>query len=144
MKIIILLMIVMSFSHSVMACESKKYNVYYFPLDIDFYVPPSRETIMADSISFEINSCLINDLFGEMYDKKGFELLPEHYNRLRVMIVNKQNNDEIFFTADKVVLSLANKQRYHVDMRLIDAVIEEIVDFAKKQIAVEKWVRVYR
>ncbi len=49
------------------------------------------------------------------------------------MIVNKQNKDEIFITADKVVLSLTNKQRYPVDMRLIDAVTEEIVNFIAKQ-----------
>lgn len=70
MNNIMMVIIILFFSASTIACESSKFTVYYFPLDMDFYIPPSPADIMKSGIRFEIDSCLLNDMFKDSYMSK--------------------------------------------------------------------------
>ena len=87
---------------------------------------------MVNGISFEIDSCLLKDLFDEVYSQKGSDPSLEDYSGLRIMIVNKKTHDEMFITTDKVVLSLSKKNKYNVDMRFVDELLKELLEFINK------------
>ena len=109
--------------------KSDKFNVYYLPLEMNLYVPPSREDIMKNGIKFEIDSFLIKELFEMIYNMKGVKLLQKDYTGLRIMIVNKKNNDEIFITVDKVLLSISKKKKYIIKTQFTDKILKELTNY---------------
>jgi intergrase/recombinase len=108
-----------------MACESSEFEIYYFPLDLDFYIPPSREDIMKSNSHIHSTSCSLFRLFELVYNQTGVIPLTEDYGRLRVMIVNKKNNEEIFITADKIILSIQQNKKYSISIEFINNILKE-------------------
>jgi hypothetical protein len=112
--------------------QNKIFTVYYIPLEVDFFVPPSRQDIINKGVNFEIESNAIYNLFKEVKKQKGSEPRCEDYSGLRVMIVNNRDDSELFITVDKVILSLSQKKRYNISETVIDEIVEEIKDYMNK------------
>ena len=125
-KHIVPMLVVLSF-HIAMACETNTFNIYYLPIDADFYIPTTREYIKQHGINFEMDSCELTSLFKTVTDQSGVEPQIEDYKVLRILIISKSDNSEIFITSDKQVIS--NDKKYNVDVKIVDNVLNEIVGF---------------
>jgi len=123
---------VMFFSTFAIACDSGKFIVYYLPLNADFYVPPSREDIVRDGTAININSCLLNTLFAEIKQRNGDNITQNDLSGLRVLIINLKTKEELFITTDKNIISIKNKEKYDVNLFLVDDLMKEIVEAVER------------
>jgi hypothetical protein len=128
MNKISVLMFIVLFSPLAMAkeCEPDSFNIFYIPIDVEFYVPPTREDIMRLGDNFEMDSCVLSDLFIKISNQDGVEPQSEDYKSLRILIIRKSDGREVFITVEKRVLS--EDKIYNIDVKIIDNVINEIVD----------------
>jgi hypothetical protein len=132
MKKIIVLAILM-FPGFLMACESSTFEIFYIPIEVDFYMPFTREYIMKYGTKFQIDSCLLYDLFNnKIYRQDGISSSAEDYGRLRIMIIDNIKHIEIFITQDKKVLSLVKKIKYNVDINVVDDILKELKEKSEK------------
>jgi hypothetical protein len=116
-----------------MACESSKFEIFYIPIEREYYVPPSREDIMKYGTHFEIKSCLLNDLFKNLYNQNGMVSNADDLAMIRIMIVNKYDNTEIFIATDKILISLTKNIKYNIHTEIINNVLKELIDFVKRE-----------
>lgn len=133
MKIIIWMVSItcVLYSSIAMSCESNIFNIYYLPLEAEFYVPPTREYMLQHGINIKINSCAITSIFKTISEQKGVEPQSEDYKRLRILILGKKDDSEIFITSDKTVIS--RDKKYMVDVKVVDEALKEIVDLINVQ-----------
>ena len=127
-KVIVLIYVVLFYSMAI-ACESGRFNIFYLPLEADFYIPPTREYIIQHGINFEMDSCELTSLFKEIFEQEGAEPQSEDYKGLRILIVNKKDGRELFITSDKKILFEGKK--YNIGVRIVDNVLSEIVNLIK-------------
>lgn len=127
MKILICLMsfVGMLYSATAMSCESNTFDIYYLPIEAEFYVPPTREYIIRYGTHLETDSCTMDIIFKEVSKQKGLDLQEGDFKRLRVMIVDKKDNRELFITAEKKVI--LRDKNYIVDIKVVDDAINVIV-----------------
>ncbi len=114
----------MSFFSTARALESGSYNIYYLPLEAEFYIPPTREYIMQHGINIEMKSCLLDEIFKKISDQEGVVSQSEDLKRLRIMIVDKCNGTELFVTSEKKVLT--GDKSYNIGIEIISEVLKEI------------------
>jgi len=57
------------------------------------------------------------------------EAFTEDYSGLRVLMINRSNNTELFVTSDRVIISLDKKKRYDVGKTNVEEVLEELQDY---------------
>jgi len=126
----ILFFLLCLFPTIIMACKSDIFIVYYLPIEANFYVPPTREYIMKHGFKFEINSSVIERLFKNLSSDNEVEVKNEDYNNLRILIIRKKDDIELFITADKQVLS--KDKKYNINRIIIEDALNEIVNFVKK------------
>lgn len=124
----IILIIGVLYSSATMACNSYKYNIYYLPLEAEFYMPPTREYIIKYGTKIEMESCTITNIFKKI-KTGGIEPQNEDYKGLRILIINPKEESELFITLDKKILSRGKV--YVLDVNIIDKVLKEIADFIK-------------
>jgi hypothetical protein len=85
---------------------------------------------MKHGFKFEINSSVIERLFKNLSSDNEVEVKNEDYNNLRILIIRKKDDIELFITADKQVLS--KDKKYNINRIIIEDALNEIVNFVKK------------
>lgn len=104
--------------------STKEYTVYYFPVEAEFYIPLTRERIIANGERIELDSPLIVDLFTLIAGRKGSLPKEEDFKRLRVLIIKNKSKKEIFITSDKKII--ADQKISDLEKRKINLILNEI------------------
>ena len=124
------LILVMLFSLSTIAMTGKpeSYNIFYLPLEAEFYVPPTREYIMQHGTKFEMTSPALTSLFTIISNKDGVEPKSEYLKSLRVL-VRKNDGEELLITSDKRILS--GSKKHDVEEKVVDGILKEMANVIK-------------
>ncbi len=120
---------VMSAMSFVMAGKPDSFNIYYIPLEVEFYVPPDRNYIMQNGVSFELDNGEVGGLFKEIVSQKNTAPQVKEHKNLRVLIVNKTDDSEMFITSKKNIVYMNKK--YDVRPEIIDGILSEIIEAAR-------------
>ena len=110
-----------------MAENSRKYIVYYVPLDVYYYVPPSREDIMKWSVRFEIHAHILDEMYEAINTQNGEVLTSNDCALIRILIINNVGR-EIFITQDKTTISIQDNKKYILDAHKIDEILHVITN----------------
>ena len=123
MKNFFLLALFLLVSPISMACETKKFKVFYIPIEVQFVVPPTREDILKRA-NFEINSSQIGCLFDLITNQNGRAAKDNDYGRFRILIQDQKEKKELIILFDKAVF-FENKI-YKVSHKKIDVILKEL------------------
>ncbi|MFH1653533.1 MAG: hypothetical protein ABIE74_05715 [Pseudomonadota bacterium] len=126
----IVLLLVLLYSSISMACEIKTYKVFYTPLEMQFFVPPSREYLIEHSFAFDLASSKLTCLFDMLSKQKGSKAKDNDYTGFRIIIQDKKNKKELIITTDKVIFS-GNKV-YKINVKIVDEILDELNNEMKR------------
>ena len=123
---IIQMLVIVILLNCCMAGDFRKYTVYYVPLEIDFFVPPSRENIMKGGARFEIQSSVLDAMYEAINEQKNEEILTfDDCSLIRVLIINNAGK-EVFITQDKIIVSIQDNKKYIFNSSKIDEILRVI------------------
>lgn len=112
------------------------YTVYYLPLEVQFYVPPTDEYIEKYGTKLaNLKSVKIDALFDQLSGVDKSKDVDE-YKMKRVKIINNMDGKVLYLTSNKKVLF--ENYIYKVDKKLVDAVIKVIVNAVEVEKAKKK------
>jgi hypothetical protein len=131
LKSIIFIFIAM-FNSSCMANSSCNVTVYYLPLEVEFYAPPTLEYIkkygeVIDGRKLES----VCKLISYISTKDGIKELHGEDKRLRILIVDNNTNKNIFLTSSKKIV--VDGMLFKVDEEVFDLALMEIVNTLKSR-----------
>lgn len=107
------------------------FTIYYVPLEIQFYVPPTPEYIEKHGTKIQIKSNMLTDLYNKINENSKFIVSNEDMKSLRVKIQRDKDGKIIYITSDKHILS--NGKRLTVDKLIVDSVLKEIKENIKQK-----------
>ena len=136
-KIIQMLMIVILLNCCI-AGDFRKYIVYYVPLEVDYYVPPSREDIMKTGVRFEIQSPVLDEMYDVINAQNGKILTPDDCALIRIMIISNTGK-EIFIAQDKIIVSIQDNKKYILGNSKVDEILRVITDVGDDLLRLEKY-----
>ena len=109
-----------------MAQNTCNVSVFYIPIDLEFFQPPSIDYIKVHG--GKINKKELNSVCNllETVDKMQSKLKVSNENKSqRILIVNEESKDEYLITTDKQIIK--NDYVYIIEEHIVDAAINEIV-----------------
>jgi len=116
------------------ACSSEpSFIIYYLPLKINLYVPPTAEYIMKYGTNFEIKSNRIHKLFNIVNNSNKFYALGDEEKKIRILIIDNKNKEKIFITQDKDIVSLKYRRVYIIKKSLINNILKDIERIGNKK-----------
>ena len=110
--------------------EGHTFDIFYLPLDAEFYVPPTEEYIVKNGLHLKMTSEALQLLFGEITQKNAERAQTDDYKRLRIKIVDCATRKSVFITAERQVVGEGKK--YHIQQKLINDVLNEILSKVKQ------------
>jgi hypothetical protein len=114
-----------------MSLESKGYDIYYLSLESDFYMPPTRDYIIKYGAPFKTYSTTIADLFADVSKQKGIHAQETDYEKLRILIIDKHGDRELYITVDKT--ALFQNKKYYFEPQYMNKLLTLIVEGAKRK-----------
>jgi len=126
LKVIQVLMFVTLFVNC-MAEDFRKYIVYYVPLNVHYYVPPSREDIMKWGVRFEIHSPVLDGMYEAINVQNGEKLTSNDCSLVRILIINNAGR-EVLITQDKTIISIQDNKKYILDAHKVDEILHVITN----------------
>ena len=112
---------------SCIAEDFQKYIVYYVPLDVNYYAPPSREDIMKWGVRFEIHDPVLDGMYEAINVQNGEMLTSKDCALIRILIINNVGR-EIFITQDKTAISIHDNKKYMLGAHKIDEILHVITN----------------
>lgn len=102
---IILYLFITMVSSGCMANSNCNVTVYYLPLEIEFYLPPTLEYIKEYGDPIERSKLgSVCDLINHISTLKGEKELHGEEKRLRILIIDHNTNKNIYLTSNKKIV----------------------------------------
>jgi hypothetical protein len=125
MRYKIIAIVVLLMQTIISGCSNHDYKVYYVPLVVQFYVPPTPGDIVKSGYEIDMSSISLNELFDALIEGNANVMSKEDSMGLRIKIIRKNDGKVAWITAEKHVLSENN--RYNTHEEIIAHVLEDIV-----------------
>jgi len=110
--------------------EVHTFDVYYLPLEAEFYVPPTEEYIEKNGLHLKMTSEFLTLLFSEIRQENAERAQSDDYKILRIKIVDNATKQSVFITAERQILSEGKK--YRIQQKLINDALNEILSAVKQ------------
>lgn len=126
MKVTIVFFYLLFLSGCSMVCDMTNFTVYYIPLDVNLYVPPTPEYLEKAGVKIVVRSCDLARLFEEIKNNTGETDTMQEYKMIRIKIVKDDDQKVIYITQNKTILS--EWKKFTVEKKIIEAALSEIIN----------------
>ena len=100
------------------------FEIYYTPLEMEFYVPPTPEDLEEGRDKYVVYNGAICEIYTAIIDKPSNVPVGYSFLRIRVKIRSINSGKVFYFTADKEVVD--EDYLYGVDEQLFSEALKQI------------------
>lgn len=101
----VLLLAWLAAHESANACETGSFEIFYLPLNADFFVPPDPEYIKRYGVYHCVDWPNVGTLFDIVERANGTMIPNDDLSGLRIVIVRKSDAHVLYVTSDKSILT---------------------------------------
>ena len=112
------------------AYECDTFKIYYYPLDLQVYIPLTPEGIEKGGLQIELTSCALTELFQNVNNRNVGLIKSADDMNLRIKIISNKDGKVVYITTQKRILSEGNK--YNIDKKIVNVVLDEIITASKE------------
>lgn len=119
-------------SSSCMSNSNCNVTVYYLPLEVEFYMPPTLEYIKEYGDLIERSKLSsVCDLINHIANLKGEKGLQGEDKKLRILIIDHNTSKNIYLTSSKKII--LDEKLFEVSEAIFGPALMEIVNIVHKR-----------